>query len=676
MTAVSARGIIRRTPMLTSAITFFCLLGLAGFHLYSDFEEHRADTDASLQQLLNENIIAIETLIDGNQRRLLELERFNLMSPDTPLPDVSAIAVPSLDDTSSAEALPCARTLDPGLTDVLSENSVALGAAVLIDQQHFPPDIVAPLITRGASENYLVSCIDLGPILGWWQSMTWPTGAAVALFRDHREIWIRLPFHDQLLNKDVSAGPLVSAMLADNKDTGMTDLVARLTDGETRRVAWQSTTDGNLTLVAGFSVQTLNTEWWRSQITQLVFNALFIALTTAAVFLVTFRNVHSRDALADSESRLRVATEAASLGVWDLDISTGNVNWNDEMFRIYGVDKATTPPTFDVWQSKVVAEDVERAVHEVQTAITNNSGFDTRFKILRSSDDTRTIRAYGRVTLSNDGKPERMVGINYDISRESEILYAIAEAKNEAETANAAKSEFLASMSHELRTPLNAIIGFAEMIKGQVLGNIQNEKYVDYAAHIQVSGQHLLSLINEVLDLSKIEAGQVELEPTIFNVHDLIDGAIAIGNWKAEDGGVVIGIAEDAHTLHADRRRVQQILVNLLANIEKHAQATGPIEIAVSAGPGRSLTISVHDDGRGIPPDEIERVVLPFMQARANADIAHEGTGLGLAICSRLMGLHNGRLVIDSTIGKGTTVRLEFPPGSARDPVPDQLSRS
>lgn len=245
----------------------------------------------------------------------------------------------------------------------------------------------------------------------------------------------------------------------------------------------------------------------------------------------------------------------------------------------------------------------------------------------------------------------------------------LREARDEAERANAAKSEFLASMSHELRTPLNAINGFSEMISSEVLGKIGNQRYIDYAKHIHSSGEHLLAIINDVLDLSKIEAGRLELTLTNFELEPVVANcARLIGERHLErQRDIRIDVSTDARHLVADRRVVRQILLNLLSNADKYTPIGGKIAIAARLLDGGRTMIEVFDTGVGIPEQDIERVLEPFGQSRSTVSLSHEGTGLGLSLSRKLMKLHGGELTIASQVGYGTTVTLVFPHRSVPD---------
>jgi signal transduction histidine kinase len=232
-----------------------------------------------------------------------------------------------------------------------------------------------------------------------------------------------------------------------------------------------------------------------------------------------------------------------------------------------------------------------------------------------------------------------------------------------AAAASQAKSQFLATMSHELRTPLNAIIGFSEILKNELFGKLGDARYKEYASSVMTSGQHLLGLINDVLDYSKVEAGRLELHDEAFRLEDTLRGAVAMVSGQAEAAGVRLGppIVENVPPILADQRRLRQVLLNLLSNAIKFTPAGGDVEVRAFCG-AEGLTIAVADSGIGIAPENIARALERFGQIDSSLGRKYEGTGLGLPLSKRLVELHGGTLVIESTLGIGTTVFVTLPP--------------
>lgn len=228
----------------------------------------------------------------------------------------------------------------------------------------------------------------------------------------------------------------------------------------------------------------------------------------------------------------------------------------------------------------------------------------------------------------------------------------------DAQAASQAKSSFLANMSHELRTPLNAIIGFSDMIRSEYVGPV-GSRYIDYARDIHDSGQHLLALINDILDISKIEAGRLEIELTPVDPYDAITSALRLTQARAHEKGHAfdVRIEQRCPNVMADPRALKQILVNLLSNAVKFTPKGGRITLEARCL-GEAIEFTVSDTGRGIPEEHLARIFEPFEQVDNRYDRSEGGTGLGLALVKGLVELHKGKFEIDSRVDQGTTVRV------------------
>ncbi len=250
-----------------------------------------------------------------------------------------------------------------------------------------------------------------------------------------------------------------------------------------------------------------------------------------------------------------------------------------------------------------------------------------------------------------------------DITETRVRQLALFEAKEAAELANRVKSEFLANMSHELRTPLNAIIGFSEMMSSELLGPLGNEQYQGYSHDILVSAQHLLGVINDILDVAKIEAGKLHLTEEDVNPHEVLGTVKRLMSERAERVGINLRVEADADLPHvwADARKLKQILINLMANSVKFTPGGGRIDIRAYVEKSGDFVFAVTDTGIGIAKEDIEKALAPFTQIDSQLSRQFEGTGLGLPLAKGFTELHDGELKLSSEAGKGTQVTVHLP---------------
>jgi two-component system cell cycle sensor histidine kinase PleC len=244
---------------------------------------------------------------------------------------------------------------------------------------------------------------------------------------------------------------------------------------------------------------------------------------------------------------------------------------------------------------------------------------------------------------------------------------ALERARQQAEEASLSKTRFLANMSHELRTPLNAIIGFAEVIRKEMLGPLGNARYSEYVDDILSSGQHLLSLINSILDMSKIESGSWRIQAEIIDPIEVLEASLRIFRERATNRNIMLTMAADPDLYEGfvDRQALRQILLNLVSNAIKFTGSGGQVEVGAAALADGGFHIWVSDTGIGIAPENIPVVLAPFGQVENDLTRKYEGTGLGLPLVKSLVELHGGGFELDSAPGRGTTVRAIFPPAPA-----------
>lgn len=362
-----------------------------------------------------------------------------------------------------------------------------------------------------------------------------------------------------------------------------------------------------------------------------------------------------------SEERLNAALGLADIHVWEMDYK------ERKLFKAGAEDTLFhEPQTYQGLYKDLYVTVDPRDRQMVREAwndhIENGAVYRPEYRINRPDGAEVWAQASVKFICDEQGKPARAVGAMQNITNRKRSEHALIIAMQEAEAANKAKSAFLATMSHELRTPLNAILGFAEMIKEQIVGPV-HPRYVDYAQDIYASGRHLLDLVNDVLDISKLEAGKVDLHESEFDARKLLRETVTSFSALAKDETIEIGCDfESFPWLRADKRLIKQILLNLLSNALKFTPAGGSISVTAHHDPERKhFAISVTDTGIGMSSAEIEIALSPFGQIDSNIARRHKGTGLGLPISRSLMRLHGGDLLVESETGFGTRVIMLLP---------------
>ena len=294
-----------------------------------------------------------------------------------------------------------------------------------------------------------------------------------------------------------------------------------------------------------------------------------------------------------------------------------------------------------------------------------SSGHDWSGQLLNRRRDGSTFWVLASISplKSDDGEVTHFVAVEEDITERVRMEGDLVQAKEEAEFANRSKTEFLANMSHELRTPLNAIIGFSDIMVAESFGPIGGEHYAEYSRDINASGKHLLDLINDLLDVARIESGDMPLAEQRVDLAQVGDSCLRMIRDRAEKAGlaVVSEIADHLPPVQADARKIKQVLLNLLGNAVKFTEK-GSIRLFMDLDPDGFVAIRIADTGIGIAPEDIKTVLTSFGQADGSLARRFEGAGLGLPLSRHLVELHGGTLTLDSTPGVGTTVIVRLPP--------------
>lgn len=410
------------------------------------------------------------------------------------------------------------------------------------------------------------------------------------------------------------------------------------------------------------------------------------------------------EALKQSEHALIEAQHLANLGNWSFDVLTQESAWSDEVFRIYGLDLNQPEPTYEQHLQIIHPDDVELFQRNVELCITQGRAYEHEIRIFRpdsatvatleASGSMRYTLRRGRAVFNEQGQVVKLFGTVQDISDRKLAEEALQQAKVAAEAANQAKSVFLANMSHELRTPLNAILGFSQLMNRDT--NLSPEQQENLSL-ITRSGEHLLTLINQVLDLAKIEAGRTTLNETAFDLIQLLDDLEDMFQLKAQEKGLhliydrptAFGIPSGGRCatrnrcddvpqyVRADQVKLRQVLMNLLSNAIKFTQEGG-VSLRVarrqrnqvstpSSGAEQpiqergqlTLYFEIEDTGPGIAPEELDKLFQAFVQTQTGSE-SQQGTGLGLIISRQFVKLMGGDITVSSSLGRGTTFKFDI----------------
>ena len=364
--------------------------------------------------------------------------------------------------------------------------------------------------------------------------------------------------------------------------------------------------------------------------------------------------------------------------IWGMFQSTPDGHYlaaNPALARIYGYDTpadmlaALTDIGRQLYVDPARRDEFVRLMQETGKV----SGFESQ--VYRRDGEIIWISESCREVRTSDGALHYYEGTVEDISTRKAAERELKAAMERAEAASLAKSSFLANMSHELRTPLNAILGFAELIRDEIIGPVGEPRYADYAADIHRSGKHLLDVINDILDLTKIEGGHMTLDEQEVDVGNVFAACARFVQESARRGGVALSVVAPAApvSLIGDPKRLTQILINLLSNAIKFTPEGERVEIAADELPDGTLAIRVADTGIGMTAEEILRALQPFQQVDNSLARRYEGTGLGLTLSKMLVELHGGLLVIESEPGRGTVVTVRLPAERVVRPEPSFL---
>ncbi|MGZ4956813.1 MAG: ATP-binding protein, partial [Methylobacter sp.] len=385
--------------------------------------------------------------------------------------------------------------------------------------------------------------------------------------------------------------------------------------------------------------------------------------------------------------QLNDAQHIAQVGSWELDLNNNVLVWSDEIYRLFEIDKKQFGATYEAFLNAIHPEDSDAVNAAYSRSLQTRESYEMTHRLLMPDGRTKYVTERGASYFDNDGKPIRSVGTVQDVTELKQAELALKQlneelelrvqqrtelllqAKEEADRANNAKSEFLSRMSHELRTPMNAIMGFAQLLETDSETPLTLDQ-ADNVREIRHAGQHLLELINEVLDLARIETGRIELSLEPVEVRSLIGECVALLQPLTSERRIELNLDIDGiGTVQADRLRLRQTLLNLLSNAVKYNRDKGNVRITCQLAAEGRVSIAVRDSGRGIAADALPRLFQPFERMESAYD-GIEGAGIGLALSKRLVEAMDGSIGVESIVGEGSTFWIELPAAVAEDYLP------
>ena len=374
--------------------------------------------------------------------------------------------------------------------------------------------------------------------------------------------------------------------------------------------------------------------------------------------------IRAKSELERNENILATAMDLAHLGSFEWEVATNHVVWSDQTFRIIGLEKTEGRISFETYWELVHPDDREMVRRVIDNAVERREDYDVEHRLIRPDGKVRIIAGRGRVQVASGGRAERVVGTIQDVTAERQHEVELKGAKEAAESANSAKSEFLATISHEIRTPLNGVLGTLNLLEDTTLGSEQRR----YSSIARASGEILLTLINDILDWSKIEAGELRLEMSLLDPRSIAVGVTELVRPDLDKKGLLyeVNVSPDLpEGVVSDESRIRQILLNLVSNAVKFTDR-GSVQVRLGwdgeqGSPDGMLLIDVIDTGIGIPQNQIPRLFERFTQVESARKRRHGGTGLGLAICHQLVEMLGGTISVESEVDSGSHFHVRLP---------------
>ena len=697
---------LRNALISASGLLVLCF-GLAlGLGLYREYREATADADAALETLArsaevntNRTIMAVDSMLVGAARFLdttyrdapldgAEVKALlrQLNEQTMPVRDIILIDAATGRQINNGASTPV-RSRSLADRPFVAAHRAADMAALVIDRPErsrltggWSVMMSRPFV-RGEFRGVLAAEVQIDSLTNLFDSITTAGDVRISLFFEDGVMLATAPHDETMIGRFTSdVGPVLRH--APERRSG---LIAAAADGDqtARSVAYRRVPARPLVVVAARDRDDILHGWYevaRDSVAIFVLFALTVAGLTWGFVRALARRRQATAELASSEARFERQTallqstfEHMGEGLAVFDADRRLVAWNAHFLNLLDLPATVGGMRLDeiVHLQAMRGDFGAAAAADADAAVAHRMAqlrTDATLRIERATQDGRFLR------IRRNPKPDGGIVMLYsDVTEQRRAEIEMSEARRQAELANRCKSEFLANMSHELRTPLNAIIGFSDVLQHERFGPLGNPKYAGYAADINISGMHLLDLINDVLDMSKIEAGKFDLHEEEISLQEVLMASLSMVRERARKRGLTLLADLDRNggeiVLWADARATKQILLNILSNAVKFSPDGGTVTATVATTSDGETAIEIRDDGIGMSPAELERALEPFGQVQSATTRRYAGTGLGLPITRRLIELHGGRLDIDTRPGAGTSVRIVFPAERARPPA-------
>ena len=533
-----------------------------------------------------------------------------------------------------------------------------------------------PIRRHGEEVGVIAAEVPITVFTDFYNLVSASSGVGVRLLFDDGTVLATEPLEGDAIGRKLAEAPTVLAAARD-APAGLLGIAPQATQSDV--VAFTRVVGRALILVASRRRVHILAQW-RNEFANSVVAFVIFTVTAGCLTWLMVRAVDrqqkgaaelraSEERLQRQSDLLQSTLESMGEGLSVFAADGQLIAWNEKFVELLDLPRE---PTTDTNLRDILELQIERGDFGSVDPSTELAGRFARFYCEVPRVRERLTNSGRALQIRRRAMPGgAVVSLYSDVTERKAADTKMAQAWAQAELANRAKSEFLANMSHELRTPLNAIIGFSEILSREHLGPLKNLRYLEYANDIHTSGQHLLSIINDVLDMSKIEAGKLEIHEEDILLRDLLAGSARMVCERARKQSVelVTKITDPDHMIFADERGIKQCLLNLLSNAIKFSVPGGTIVVEASVADDGSSILTIADDGIGMTEDELRRAMQPFGQAQASTTRTYGGTGLGLPITQGLVEAHGGLISVVSAPARGTRVTLTLPPERTRSAV-------